>query len=408
MTNQLSPNDVITFWDDNGAALAGGKVETWEAGTSQTVPLATYANRSGLSDNTNPIILNTRGEATIYLKPGLVYDYVIRRADNSVVRVREGVSAENAITADSQQTLTGGKLFDFTAAASGTHVEIRRDSSPLNYATTRSSFVQQHRDTAAGSTNELIPGAVFQFRSSGDGSVNAGTELSQTIWQGAYGYMEKSGDGSGHSFTGAAELGAFGAGGYNEIGVFVGSCVNKGSNKGTATVFEGLVSDSPDSGTTSFDTRMYAVAGRIAKYNATSRRADTYVASSEGNKALDSVLWANPGGFNQWKRGIDFSTTTFTEGRAMVNPNNTSLAWKTSGGATVPVLLLSAADTTYLPMATGSAKVSISTSGFASRLEVDNDATNAVLIWVNGAIKRVEVGAADSAGTGYRALRVAN
>ena len=42
-----------------------------------------------------------------------------------------------------------------------------------------------------------------------------------------------------------------------------------------------------------------------------------------------------------------------------------------------------------------------------SRFRV-SDATNAIQIYVNGALKTVEVGAADSAGVGYRALRVLN
>jgi len=42
-----------------------------------------------------------------------------------------------------------------------------------------------------------------------------------------------------------------------------------------------------------------------------------------------------------------------------------------------------------------------------SRFRV-SDATNAIQIYVNGALKTVEVGAADSAGAGYRALRVLN
>jgi len=41
-------------------------------------------------------------------------------------------------------------------------------------------------------------------------------------------------------------------------------------------------------------------------------------------------------------------------------------------------------------------------------MQFDGDATNSVEIYVGGALKRIEVGAADSGGTGYRALRVLN
>jgi len=98
----LSPNAKQYFTDDDGAPLAGGKVYTYAANT--TTPQATYKNRAGTVPNTNPIILDARGECVIYLTPGVVYDYKIERADASEVWTREDVIADagdaNAVAYD--------------------------------------------------------------------------------------------------------------------------------------------------------------------------------------------------------------------------------------------------------------------------------------------------------------------
>lgn len=88
----LSPNAKQQFFDDDGSPLAGGKVYTYAANT--TTNKATYTNRAGTVANTNPIILDARGECVIYLTPGQVYDYKIERADASQVWTREDVTAE--------------------------------------------------------------------------------------------------------------------------------------------------------------------------------------------------------------------------------------------------------------------------------------------------------------------------
>lgn len=50
--------------DENGVPLSGGKVNTFEAGTS--TPKVTYSDRALTTPNTNPVILDSRGEATIW------------------------------------------------------------------------------------------------------------------------------------------------------------------------------------------------------------------------------------------------------------------------------------------------------------------------------------------------------
>jgi len=65
----LTPSAKQQFFSDAGVPLVGGKVYTYEAGTS--TPLATYQDSTGVTANTNPIILDSRGEANIWLSPSI-------------------------------------------------------------------------------------------------------------------------------------------------------------------------------------------------------------------------------------------------------------------------------------------------------------------------------------------------
>jgi hypothetical protein len=47
------------FFDNNGVPLSGGKIYTYEAGT--TTPLATYTSSTGNTAHTNPIVLDSGG-----------------------------------------------------------------------------------------------------------------------------------------------------------------------------------------------------------------------------------------------------------------------------------------------------------------------------------------------------------
>jgi hypothetical protein len=47
------------FFDNNGNPLSGGKIYTYEAGTS--TPLATYTSSAGGTAHTNPIVLDAAG-----------------------------------------------------------------------------------------------------------------------------------------------------------------------------------------------------------------------------------------------------------------------------------------------------------------------------------------------------------
>jgi len=71
----LSPNPKQQFFDANGEPLVGGKIYTYAAGT--TTPITTYVDSAGVTTNTNPIILDSRGMANIWLLSTAVYKYAV-------------------------------------------------------------------------------------------------------------------------------------------------------------------------------------------------------------------------------------------------------------------------------------------------------------------------------------------
>lgn len=65
MSATLTPSPFMQFFTAGGVPLVGGKLYTYAAGT--TTPLATYTTASGAVANTNPVILDSRGEAAVWL-----------------------------------------------------------------------------------------------------------------------------------------------------------------------------------------------------------------------------------------------------------------------------------------------------------------------------------------------------
>jgi len=71
----LTPTPKQQFFDANGNPLVAGRVYTYAGGT--TTPIATYTDQAGGTENTNPIILDSRGMANIWLQPTIAYKFVV-------------------------------------------------------------------------------------------------------------------------------------------------------------------------------------------------------------------------------------------------------------------------------------------------------------------------------------------
>lgn len=69
------------FFDNDGRPLAGGLLFTYEAGT--TVKVATYTDSSGSTPNTNPIVLDFRGECEVWIDPSISYKFTLAPATDT-------------------------------------------------------------------------------------------------------------------------------------------------------------------------------------------------------------------------------------------------------------------------------------------------------------------------------------
>lgn len=91
------PEGRQSFTDSAGAPLVGGKLWTYDAGTS--TPRPTYADASGTVENTNPVILDARGEAAVYWDGA--YKVVLQDAAGSTIWTQD-----NIVTQSSGSTVT--------------------------------------------------------------------------------------------------------------------------------------------------------------------------------------------------------------------------------------------------------------------------------------------------------------
>lgn len=76
-----SVTPLLKFFDNNGAPLAYGKLFTYATATS--TKQATYTDSTGNTPNTNPIILNARGECVVWLDSSLVYKFVLSNSTDT-------------------------------------------------------------------------------------------------------------------------------------------------------------------------------------------------------------------------------------------------------------------------------------------------------------------------------------
>jgi hypothetical protein len=157
------------FFDNNGNVLSGGKIYTYQAGT--TTPLATYTTNSESAFHTNPIILDAAGRVPsggeIWLTLGVGYKFVLRTSADVLIATYDNIPSSaqppSANDADSIMYEQG-------------------------YTVTAGSFVvgKIYRIATVGTTNFTLIGAVnntvgTHFIATGVGAGTGTAELSQTV-----------------------------------------------------------------------------------------------------------------------------------------------------------------------------------------------------------------------------------
>lgn len=141
----LSPAPVLQFFDDNGDPLSGGKLYTYETGT--TTPAVTYIDSTGLVANTNPIILNSRGEASVWVG-ATIYTFVLKTSTDVLIRTVNGVSADQL--SFSLPLSSGSSLIGFLQSGTGAVARTVQDK------LRESVYVEDFGAVGDGSTDDTV------------------------------------------------------------------------------------------------------------------------------------------------------------------------------------------------------------------------------------------------------------
>lgn len=164
------------FYDKDGQPLSGGKVYTYEAGTS--TPLDTYKDVDFKISNTNPIILDETGSADVFLKD--TYRFRIFDKDDIFIEEQELVKQpvslqqlkENALVVDSVTDLSTIKnpKDGLRVHVKSYHAGLRRGGGYFIYDSSKAS-INDHGNVINGWVRDLIPNYLdlFNFGAVGDG-----------------------------------------------------------------------------------------------------------------------------------------------------------------------------------------------------------------------------------------------
>lgn len=128
----VSPTAKAQFIDSAGIPLAGGFVYTYAAGT--TTPQATYTDSTGATANSNPIVLDARGEANIWLGSA-TYKFKLTDSNGTEIWTVDNISAPTSglspvlsgnVTIDSN---TAGTALTITQTGTGLALKVEDTSS---------------------------------------------------------------------------------------------------------------------------------------------------------------------------------------------------------------------------------------------------------------------------------------
>jgi hypothetical protein len=129
----LTPSPKTAFVDAAGEPLVGGMLYTYIAGT--TTLQATYTDSTAATANTNPIVLDSRGEANVWLG-GAIYKFVLKDADDALIWTVDNISAPTAavspvlsgnVTIDSN---TSSAALTITQTGTGAALRVQDSSDP--------------------------------------------------------------------------------------------------------------------------------------------------------------------------------------------------------------------------------------------------------------------------------------
>lgn len=105
------------WFNNNGIPCAGCLLYTYDAGTS--TPLATYEDAAETTPNSNPVVLDASGRATIFLGAAS-YKFVMTLANGTQLWTVDGVNASNLLILSTDNVWSGTNTFDNTVTFNST------------------------------------------------------------------------------------------------------------------------------------------------------------------------------------------------------------------------------------------------------------------------------------------------
>lgn len=160
----LSPVPKLQFIDANGNPVVGGKLYTYAAGT--TTPLATYTSASGLTPNSNPVILDSAGMASVWLGSN-VYKMKLTTATDVELWTVDDISG--SVTLEALAASGGSALIGFIQAGAG--AVARTVQSKLRDLVNVMDFIPAGTDTATTDCQPFIKAAITEVSARGGGTL---------------------------------------------------------------------------------------------------------------------------------------------------------------------------------------------------------------------------------------------
>lgn len=154
------------FLDDNGNPLAGGKLYSYKAGSS--IPLAVYADKAATTPHANPVVLNSRGEALIYLGVQ-AYKLILKDANDVTIWTHDNFVVSQTDTESLAQAIADAQAAQTAAEAAQTAAEIAKTA-----AETAETNAETAQTAAASSASSASTSAGTATTQAGIATTKAG------------------------------------------------------------------------------------------------------------------------------------------------------------------------------------------------------------------------------------------
>src|SRR5271165_2707553 len=84
------------FFYANGQPMAGGLLYSYSAGT--VIPIATWTDSTGIQQNTNPVVANSRGEMSVWITNNVAYKFILTDPAGNTIWTRDQVTSTQLLS----------------------------------------------------------------------------------------------------------------------------------------------------------------------------------------------------------------------------------------------------------------------------------------------------------------------